>query len=119
MRRSLCREEEFTQGGGGQGVCGFTSASVLAPSLHLLPKTSRVRFQLDLGLYLHSVPRPQWTLPGSPLWAVVFGTYHFPVFNMADVFITVGGIMFIVHYLFLDKDAIFKVKNGKKNNSDS
>lgn len=30
--------------------------------------------------------------------------------NMADVFITVGAVLFIVYCLFIDKDAIFKRK---------
>ena len=32
----------------------------------------------------------------------------FPVFNLADSFLCVGVVMFIIHYLFLDGDAIFK-----------
>lgn len=32
--------------------------------------------------------------------------------NMADVFITVGAVLFIVYCLFLDKDAIFKRKGS-------
>ena len=33
--------------------------------------------------------------------------------NMADVFITVGAVLFIVYCLFIDKDAIFKRKKDK------
>ena len=33
--------------------------------------------------------------------------------NMADVFITVGAVLFIVYCLFLDKDALFKRKKDK------
>ena len=43
-----------------------------------------------------------------------FGSYNFAIFNMADTYLTVGVIMIIIHYLFLDKDAIFKKKNGKE-----
>lgn len=32
----------------------------------------------------------------------------FPVFNLADAFLCVGVTMFVIHYLFLDDDAIFK-----------
>ncbi len=38
----------------------------------------------------------------------IFGDYHFPVFNLADSFMTVGIIMLLIHYLFLDKNALFK-----------
>lgn len=30
--------------------------------------------------------------------------------NVADIFITIGGVMFVVYFLFLDKDAVFKKK---------
>lgn len=33
-----------------------------------------------------------------------FGTYEWPSFNVADVAIVVGLIMFFFHYLFLEKD---------------
>ncbi len=45
-----------------------------------------------------------------------FGTYNFPVFNFADSFLVVGVIMIVIHLFFLDKNAIFKRKNGKKEN---
>lgn len=45
--------------------------------------------------------------------SLVFGNYYFPVFNLADSFLVVGVIMVVVHYLFLDENAIIKKKNGK------
>ena len=42
-----------------------------------------------------------------------FGSFLFPTFNLADAFMTIGIILFIVHFLFLDKHALFR-KNGKK-----
>ena len=42
-----------------------------------------------------------------------FGSYNFPVFNFADICLTVGVIMFIIFYAFLDTNAIFN-KHGKK-----
>lgn len=42
-----------------------------------------------------------------------FGSYYFPTFNVADVAITVGVIIVIYHYFFLDKDALFKSKKAK------
>ena len=46
-----------------------------------------------------------------------FGTYKFAIFNIADTFLCVGIFMIFVHYLFLDKDAIFKkkIKENAKN----
>jgi len=44
----------------------------------------------------------------------VFGSYHFPIFNLADTYMTIAVIMIIIHYFFLDKDAIFKKKDAKK-----
>lgn len=43
----------------------------------------------------------------------VFGSYHFPIFNLADCYLVIGLIMVVIHYLFLDKDAVFR-KNAKK-----
>lgn len=45
-----------------------------------------------------------------------FGAYNFPVFNLADSFLVVGVIMIMIHLFFLDNNAIFKRKNGQKDN---
>lgn len=42
-----------------------------------------------------------------------FGSYNFPVFNFADMCLTVGVFMFVIYFLFLDNNAIFK-KHDKK-----
>lgn len=39
-----------------------------------------------------------------------FGSYTFPVFNFADICLTVGIIMLVVYFLFLDKNAVFAKK---------
>ena len=46
--------------------------------------------------------------------ALIFGDYHFPIFNIADACMTIGIIMLVIHFLFLDNNAIFKKsdKNG-------
>ena len=44
----------------------------------------------------------------------IFGSYYFPVFNLADAFLVEGVIMIIVYLLFLDKGKIFKSKKNKK-----
>lgn len=40
----------------------------------------------------------------------VFGTYSFPVFNVADALMTVGIVLFIIDLLFVDEGAVFKKK---------
>ena len=49
---------------------------------------------------------------------VLYNTGIFPaIFNVADIALVVGVIMICVYLLFLDKDAVFKVKNkGAKTN---
>ncbi len=42
-----------------------------------------------------------------------FGTYNFPVFNLADSFLVVGVAMIMIHLFFLDKNAVFKRGNGR------
>ena len=44
----------------------------------------------------------------------IFGNYRFPIFNVADICLVVGVIMVIIYYFFLDENAIFKKKDGKK-----
>ena len=49
---------------------------------------------------------------------LIFFGWRFPIFNFADVCMCIGVIMTIIHFLFLDKNAIFR-KNGKKKNTDT
>lgn len=47
----------------------------------------------------------------------IFGTYRFPVFNIADALMTVGIVLLLIDLLFIDSDALFKKKqteNGDK-----
>ena len=44
--------------------------------------------------------------------SLIFGSYHFPIFNFADIYMTVGVIMLILHFFFIDKDAIFRKKKS-------
>jgi signal peptidase II len=48
----------------------------------------------------------------------VFWGNPFAIFNIADACLTVGVIMLIIHFLFLDESAIFRKKNGKEEVSD-
>lgn len=43
-----------------------------------------------------------------------FGSYYFPTFNVADICLTVGVIMLVFHFLFLDESAVFKKKTEIK-----
>ena len=47
-----------------------------------------------------------------------FGSYIFPSFNVADICLTIGIIMAIIHFLFIDKDAIFSKKDKKQNSTE-
>ena len=49
---------------------------------------------------------------------LIFFGWDFAIVNIADIFMTFGVIMIIIHLLFLDKNALFK-KNGKENISDN
>lgn len=48
-----------------------------------------------------------------------FWDYYFPTFNVADICLTVGVIMLIVHFLFFDKSAVFKKKPKTDDNVNS
>ncbi len=48
-----------------------------------------------------------------------FWGWSFPVFNFADCCLSVGVVMLIIHYLFLDKDAVFKIKKNSDSHSNN
>ena len=35
-----------------------------------------------------------------------FRLIHFPVFNVADIFICVGGVLFVIYFMFQHKDKV-------------
>jgi len=42
--------------------------------------------------------------PSAKEWLVTnFGTYEWPTFNVADIALVVGVIMFVIHYFFLEE----------------
>lgn len=43
------------------------------------------------------------------------GNRIFGVFNVADVFLSLGMVMAVIHFLFIDDNAVFRKKNGKTN----
>ncbi len=43
-----------------------------------------------------------------------FCLIHFPVFNVADIFLNVGAIMAVIYAVFIDKSFLGDKKNGKK-----
>ena len=51
---------------------------------------------------------------------VFYNTDIFPaIFNIADISLVVSVIMICVYILFLDEDALFKVKKGEKDNGNT
>ena len=51
---------------------------------------------------------------------IQFGFWQsFPVFNVADSYVTIGGFMVVIYVLFIDRDFLFSKKkdNGKKDNN--
>ena len=51
--------------------------------------------------------------------AEFFGKRLFGIFNFADLFLTAGVIMILIHFLFVDESAPFRKKNGKNDLSDN
>ncbi len=47
--------------------------------------------------------------------AEFWGNRLFGVFNFADLFLTAGVIMIVVHFLFYDESALFKKKSAEEN----
>ena len=45
----------------------------------------------------------------------------FPVFNVADSYVTIGGFMLLIYYIFIDKSVFSgkKKKDGKEENDDN
>lgn len=46
---------------------------------------------------------------------MTFFGWNFPIFNVADICLTVGVVLFMIHFLFLDKEALFKKKQKDDN----
>ena len=47
-----------------------------------------------------------------------FGSYYFPVFNFADICLTIGIIILIIYFLFIDKNAVFSKKKNTEDEAD-
>ncbi len=45
---------------------------------------------------------------------IKFEFIKFPIFNLADILLTFGVIVFMVHFFFLDENAIFPIKSKKQ-----
>ena len=48
-----------------------------------------------------------------------FGNYVFPTFNVADICLTVGVIMLVLHFLVFDENAVFKKKQNPEIKTES
>ena len=84
-------------------ACVITIAIVIALSKKLM-QTAMGRWSLVLvaaGALSNAIDR---VVHGFVVDMFDFRLIHFPVFNVADIFICVGGALFVIYFLFQHKD---------------
>lgn len=80
-----------------------------------ISKWLAISFALTFGGALGNLVDRLWLKKVRDFIFVFYNTDIFPaIFNVADIALVVGVIMICVYLLFLDKDAIFKLKKEEK-----